>query len=133
MMDQQTSPLLANSLLGGGQPGLDPETLRMIAALKAALQGQGQGGQTFINPITQADALSTIRARDNQTNPIMGPTSNGIKFLFPGGRVMPGGPGGPGGGGDYQDAARSALIANLLSSGMQNLPGILGALRGQGK
>jgi hypothetical protein len=135
MMDSTTSPLFGDLLGQGG--GMDPETLRTIAALKALLAGGGMGGQqgggqTFINPLTQADALSTIRARDNQTNPIMGPQSNGIKFLFPGGRVAPGGPN-PGGDQMYKQAAQSALITNLLSGLGQNLPAIMGAMRQRGQ
>ena len=125
-LDPTTSSLFANLGIGGGGGGqqLDPETLRTLAALRAMLQGQGQGGQTFINPITQADALSQIRARDN---PIMGPASSGVRFLFPGGRVAPGGPN-AGADPGYRDSARSAMIANLLGQ----LPKILGAL-GQGR
>lgn len=120
------SNLLGNGLLGGGEQ-LDPETLRTLMALRALLAQGGQGGQTFINPITQADALSQIQGRQNAQNPIMGPSSNGVRFLFPGGRVAPP----QASQNDYlKQAARSALITNLLSSTTQNLPDIIRALRG---
>jgi hypothetical protein len=90
----QSSPLLANLLGGGGGGGqLDPETLRTLAAIRAMLQRQGAGqapgvGQvpTTIDPLKQAAALSQIQQTQQ---PVMGPQSNGVRFLFPGGSPVP--------------------------------------------
>jgi hypothetical protein len=82
------SSLFADTLGSEGGQQIDPETMRTIVALRRLLeQGQmgqvagAQGGRNFINPIEQAQSLATLA---HTTQPVMGPQSNGIKFLFPG-------------------------------------------------
>jgi hypothetical protein len=117
--DVTTSPLFSD-LLGGGQEELTDDQKRNLLKQVASLLGSGSmtGGLGDSNPYP-ADPFRTVpqvaalTGTGGAQRPVLGPSSNGIRYLFLGGSPIPPDPNATKA---AEQAARTALVANSMDA-----------------